>query len=207
MKNKKIDEISRKELENERQMMKDASVVDEITVNIPVEGQAAKVSTKRKPGRPRKQVEAKESKEKREKDVKIETETNKIDEKDNASEENSEKVSQDTIVYDAKLLRRKRNELNQVKVDESETEEDENLSFSSVVKGTISKVLNIEVLFVAAYSVSYITFKFQSLIYVPLFYMIISFTIIDKDCFKRNNTKKHNLLINSCGINLLIYCI
>ena len=66
-----------------------------------------------------------------------------------------------------------------IKKERKETEEDENLSFSSVVKGTISKVLNIEVLFVAAYSVSYITFKFQSLIYVPLFYMIISFTIID----------------------------
>ena len=66
-----------------------------------------------------------------------------------------------------------------IKKERKEMEENENLSFSSVVKGTISKVLNIEVLFVAAYSISYITFKFQSLIYFPLFYMIISFTIID----------------------------
>ena len=58
-------------------------------------------------------------------------------------------------------------------------EEDDNLSFSSVIRGTISKVLNIEVLFVDAYSISYIIYSFQSLIYVPLFYMVLSFTIID----------------------------
>ena len=58
-------------------------------------------------------------------------------------------------------------------------EEEDDLSFSSVIRSTISKLLNIEVLFAAVCGISYIIYKFQSLIYVQLFYMVISFTIID----------------------------
>ena len=61
-------------------------------------------------------------------------------------------------------------------------EEEDDLNFSSVIRGTISKILNIEVLFAAACGISYIIYKFQSLIYVQLFYMVISFTIIDNLC-------------------------
>ena len=66
-----------------------------------------------------------------------------------------------------------------IKKERKEIEENEDISFSSVIRNTISNVLNIEVLFVAAYSISYLIYKFQIMIYVPLFYMIISFTVID----------------------------
>ena len=60
-----------------------------------------------------------------------------------------------------------------------ENEENDDISFFSVIRNTISKVLNIEIIFLAVYSVSYLIYKFQSMIYVQLFYMIISFTVID----------------------------
>ena len=66
-----------------------------------------------------------------------------------------------------------------IKKERKEKEENENLSLSDVIKITISKILNIEIIFGLVYTASYLVYKFQKLIYVQLFYMVISFTIID----------------------------
>ena len=67
-----------------------------------------------------------------------------------------------------------------IKKDRKENEEiEDDINFSYVIKSTISKLINIEIIFLALYTAAYIIYKFQSMIYVPLFYMIISFTIID----------------------------
>ena len=67
-----------------------------------------------------------------------------------------------------------------IKEERKESEEnEEDKSFASAIRNTISKILNIEIIFAVIYSASYLIYKFQSLIYVPLFYMVISFTIID----------------------------
>ena len=58
-------------------------------------------------------------------------------------------------------------------------ENEEEMSFSIVITDTIRSIINVELIFLAIYSISYITFTFQMLIAVPLFYMIISFTLID----------------------------
>ena len=68
------------------------------------------------------------------------------------------------------IIKKKRKES-----DENEVE----MSFSSVITGTISSIVNIEALLLIVYLMAYITFKFQMLIVVPLFFMIISFTTID----------------------------
>ena len=59
--------------------------------------------------------------------------------------------------------------------DENEVE----MSFSNVITGTISSIVNIEALLLLVYLIAYVTFKFQMLIVVPLIFMIISFTTID----------------------------
>ena len=68
------------------------------------------------------------------------------------------------------------------KIKKKRKESDENeaeMSFSNVITGTISSIVNIEALLLIVYFIAYITFKFQMLIVVPLFFMIISFTTID----------------------------
>ena len=70
--------------------------------------------------------------------------------------------------YDLIKKKRKENE-------ENETE----MSFSAVISETIRSIINVELIFLAIYFLANITFKFQMLIVVPLFYMIISFTFID----------------------------
>ena len=59
--------------------------------------------------------------------------------------------------------------------DENEVE----MSFSNVITGTISSIVNIEALLLLVYLIAYVTFKFQMLIVIPLIFMIISFTTID----------------------------
>ena len=67
----------------------------------------------------------------------------------------------------------------QIKKERKESEEnEEDISFSYVIRNTISKVLHIEIIFAIIYSISHIIYKFQSMVYVPLFYMVLSFTII-----------------------------
>ena len=58
-------------------------------------------------------------------------------------------------------------------------ENEEDISFSSVLRSTIGDILNVEIIFGLIYIVAYAIYKFNELIYVPVFYMIISFTIID----------------------------
>ena len=53
------------------------------------------------------------------------------------------------------------------------------MNFSSVISETIRSIINVELIFLGIYFLAYITFKFQMLIVIPLFYMIISFTFID----------------------------
>ena len=66
-----------------------------------------------------------------------------------------------------------------IKKERKESEEnEEDISFSNVIRNTVSKVLHIEIIFAIIYSFSYMIYKFQSMIYVPLFYMVFSFTII-----------------------------
>ena len=67
-----------------------------------------------------------------------------------------------------------------IKKQRKENEEnEEEMSFSIVITDTIRSIINVELIFLIIYSISYITFTFQMLIVVPLFYMIISFTLID----------------------------
>ena len=67
-----------------------------------------------------------------------------------------------------------------IKKKRKENEESENeIAFSTVITDTIRSVLNIELLFLGIYIIAYITYSFQMLIFVPLFYIIFSFTFID----------------------------
>ena len=67
----------------------------------------------------------------------------------------------------------------QIKKERKKREEnEEDISFFYVIRNTISKVLHIEIIFAIIYSISHMIYKFQSMIYVPLFYMVLSFTII-----------------------------
>ena len=67
-----------------------------------------------------------------------------------------------------------------IKKNRKENEENEiEMSFSSVISDTIRSIINVELIFLGIYFLAYITFKFQMLIVIPLFYMIISFTFID----------------------------
>lgn len=79
--------------------------------------------------------------------------------------EEFEKIQQS---YDLIKKKRKENE-------ENETE----MSFSTVIIDTIRSIINVELLFVLIYIIAFITFKFQMLIAIPLFYLILSFTLID----------------------------
>ena len=67
--------------------------------------------------------------------------------------------------------------LKQKRKESEENEED--ISFSFVIRSTIGDILNVEIIFGLIYIVAYAIYKFNILIYVPLFYMIISFTLID----------------------------
>ena len=67
-----------------------------------------------------------------------------------------------------------------IKKSRKENEEnEEEMSFSTVITETIRSILGVEIIFFAIYMLAYITYKFQMLIVEPLFYLIISFTIID----------------------------
>ena len=67
-----------------------------------------------------------------------------------------------------------------IKKSRKENEEnEEEMSFSTVIAETIRSILGVEIIFFAIYMLAYITYKFQMLIVEPLFYLIISFTIID----------------------------
>ena len=69
---------------------------------------------------------------------------------------------------------------NLIKKQRKENEENETeMSFSTVISETIRSIINVELIFLGIYFLAYITFKFQMLIVVPLFYMIISFTFIN----------------------------
>ena len=58
-------------------------------------------------------------------------------------------------------------------------ENDEEISFSSVLIETFRSILNVELIYLGVYTLTYISFTFQMLIVEPLFYMILSFTTID----------------------------
>ena len=77
-----------------------------------------------------------------------------------------------------------------IKKSRKENEEnEEEMSFSTVITETIRSILGVEIIFFAIYMLAYITYKFQMLIVEPLFYLIISFTIIDNifpHCFKED---------------------
>ena len=67
-----------------------------------------------------------------------------------------------------------------IKKKRKESEEnEEDISFSFVIRSTIGDILNVELIFGFIYMVAYFVYKFNKLIYVPFFYMIISFTLID----------------------------
>ena len=67
-----------------------------------------------------------------------------------------------------------------IKKSRKENEDNDNeINFTSVITETIRSILNVEILFVVIYMIAYITYKFQMLIIIPLFYMIFSFTFID----------------------------
>lgn len=67
-----------------------------------------------------------------------------------------------------------------IKKKRKENEESENeIAFSTVITDTIRSVINIELIFLGIYMLAYITYSFQMLIFVPLFYMIFAFTFMD----------------------------
>ena len=68
------------------------------------------------------------------------------------------------------LIKKRRNE---------NEENEDDLGFSTVISETIRSVLNLELIFLGIYMLAYISYSFQMLIFVPLFYMIFSFTFID----------------------------
>ena len=70
--------------------------------------------------------------------------------------------------YDLIKKKRKENE-----------ENEEEMGFSSVISDTIRAIINVELLFLVIYAMAFISFKFQMLIAIPLFYLIFSFTLVD----------------------------
>ena len=58
-------------------------------------------------------------------------------------------------------------------------ENEEEMNFPSLIVETIRSIMNVEIIFFAIYMIASITYRFQRLIAIPLFYMIISFTFID----------------------------
>lgn len=58
-------------------------------------------------------------------------------------------------------------------------ESDTEISISTVVHDTIKSIINVELIFLFIYVVSYIIYKLQLLIIVPLFYQVMSFVLVD----------------------------
>ena len=92
-----------------------------------------------------------------------------------------------------------------IKKQRKENEEnEEEMSFSIVITDTIRSIINVELIFLGIYSISYIIFSFQMLIAVPLFYMIISFTLIDNVIPHWFRTE-YNKYIISFGVGFALF--
>ena len=87
---------------------------------------------------------------------------------DKSHSDTREKFERIQQSYDLIKKKRKENEENEAE-----------MSLSSVITETIRSLINVEMIFLAIYTMAYISYKFQMLIIVPLFYLIFSFTFID----------------------------
>ena len=58
-------------------------------------------------------------------------------------------------------------------------ESDEQMSFSTVISDTVKGVILVELIFFVAYVISYLIYKLQLLVIIPLFYQVIAFVVID----------------------------
>ena len=58
-------------------------------------------------------------------------------------------------------------------------ENDEEMSFSTVISDTIKTIITVELIFLGVYVISYLIYKLQLLIVIPLFYQVVAFVFID----------------------------
>lgn len=106
MRNKKREKISKEKLENERQRLKNASVIDEITVNVPKE--AIIEEDKKKKNNFRKKHDIKINKEEHESIDKTETEVQTTSEIDLNNDNHNEDINDNYDISSSKTLRRKK---------------------------------------------------------------------------------------------------
>ena len=67
-----------------------------------------------------------------------------------------------------------------IKKQRKESEEsDEEMSFSTVISDTAKSIITVEFFFFIAYIISYLIYKLQLLIIIPLFYQVVAFVFID----------------------------
>ena len=80
------------------------------------------------------------------------------------------------------------------------------MSLSTVISGTIKSILNVELLFLGVYVLVYGIYKFQMLIVVPLFYLILAFTLIDNlipHWFKKDIYEHITCLVVGIGLYMI----
>ena len=80
------------------------------------------------------------------------------------------------------------------------------MSLSTVITGTIKSILNVELLFLGVYVIIYGIYKFEMLIAVPLFYLILSFTLIDNlipHWFKKDIYEHITCLVVGFGLYMI----
>ncbi len=85
-------------------------------------------------------------------------------------------------------------------------ENEEEVSLSTVITGTIKSILNVELLFLGVYVIIYGIYKFEMLIAVPLFYLILSFTLIDNlipHWFKKDIYEHITCLVVGFGLYMI----
>ena len=94
-----------------------------------------------------------------------------------------------------------------IKKSRKENEENENeMSFTTVITETIKSILNVELIFLGVYMIAFITYKFQMLIAVPLFYLILSFTFFDNilpHWFKKDIHEYYASIVVGIGLYIM----
>lgn len=58
-------------------------------------------------------------------------------------------------------------------------ESDTEISITTVIQDTVKSIINVELIFLLIYIISFIIYKLQLLVIVPIFYQIMSFVLVD----------------------------
>lgn len=94
-----------------------------------------------------------------------------------------------------------------IKKERKEHEDSEQeISFKGVLRKLIRSIFNVEILFMVVYVISYIIFQLQILIVVPVFYLILSFTVVD-NMFPHYFNDTSNQYLYCIIIGVVLYLI